>query len=768
MRGLAIGLAGAIGAASGLLAPLAFDRSGKELDRPAILATRPSPSDAASPGQTNAAAANGEPARSAGKEAPAGPSLAYAPDSGLPGQPPETLAGEVPTVPSPPPHIELAGLAEVIAQYRKGDLAGGDAAAKSHTEPLARLMLEWIALRTNPRDSGFARTSAFLQAHPDWPSAPWLRRRAEELLYADPNASPAIVTAFFAGTKPLGPAGKLALARALLKDGDRTEAANLVRDVWRESDLSVPLEAAVLREFGDGLTAADHAYRAERLLYKEDGAAALRAAARAGPDALALARARVAVIANANTAMQLLEALPAPLKKQAGYAYARAQSLRRAGRLPEAAAVLLAATHDEAKLVDGDAWWAERRLVARKLLDLGDTRTAYRLCAENDAVSPEAKVDAEFHAGWIALRYLDDPAKASAHFARAAKQAQTPSALARAAYWRARAAEAAGDSQAAATLYEKASAEVTSYYGQLARAKLAKTDLPIRETAKRATGDARHESVQVVELLYALGLPDLALPLVIDAAERLHDEAQVAALGTLVSAYHDAHATLAVGKLAENRGFALDDLAFPTFGIPAFEPAPNSADRAVVYSIARQESAFDVGALSSSGAKGLMQLLTSTAREAAQRAHIDFDEAKLTKDGAFNAKLGAAYLGSLLDGERGSLILAFAAYNAGAGRVQQWIAAHGDPREPSVDPIDWIELIPFNETRHYVQAVMENLQVYRLRFGQRTAMLIDDDLRQTAHAPPASTGPVHAVSPSLEPAVDHGSRDGDVPHAPGL
>jgi soluble lytic murein transglycosylase len=679
------------------------------------------------------------------------------------------LAGDAPSVPSPPPHIELAGLADVIAQYRKGDLAGADAAAKLHAEPLAHLMLEWVALRTNPRDSGIARITAFLQAHPDWPSAPWLRRRAEELLYANPSAPAASVTAFFANTKPLSPAGRLALARALLKAGKRAEATSLVRDVWRESDLTAPLEANVLREFGDALTAADHAYRAEHLLYKEESAAALRAAERAGPDALALARARAAVTANANTATLLLDALPAPLKTQAGYAYARAQSLRRAGRLPEAAAVLLAATHDKAQLVDGDAWWAERRLVARKLLDLGAAQTAYRLCAENDAVTPEAKVDAEFHAGWIALRYLDDPAKAADHFARAASEAETPSAVARATYWRARAAEARGDSEAATKLYETASAEVTSYYGQLARAKLAETDLPIREPASVATGDSRHESVQVIELLYALGMPDLALPLVIDAAERLHDEAQVAALGSLVSAYHDAHATLAVGKLAANRGFALDDLAFPTFGIPAFDPAANSADRAVVYSIARQESAFDVGAVSGSGAKGLMQLLTSTARETAQRAHIDFDEAKLTKDGAFNAKLGAAYLGSLLDGERGSLILTFAAYNAGAGRVQQWIAAYGDPRDPSVDPIDWIELIPFDETRHYVQHVMENLQVYRLRFGQRTAMLIDSDLRHTTNSPPVPAGVgAHSTSSSSEPAVDHGSRDGDVPHAPSL
>jgi soluble lytic murein transglycosylase len=203
-----------------------------------------------------------------------------------------------------------------------------------------------------------------------------------------------------------------------------------------------------------------------------------------------------------------------------------------------------------------------------------------------------------------------------------------------------------------------------------------------------------------------------------DGARFYQDESQLAALAALPARFGDAPGAVEIGKLATLRGFPIDSAAFPTFGVPEFSPLAGSADLSLVYSIARQESEFIPAAASGAGAKGLMQLLPATARDAAKRAGVAFDAGRLITDPSFNTQLGAAFLGQLLADENGSPVLAFAAYNAGGGRVQQWIQAYGDPRLPNVDPVDWIERIPFDETRDYVQRVMENWRVYRARFAK--------------------------------------------------
>ena len=234
----------------------------------------------------------------------------------------------------------------------------------------------------------------------------------------------------------------------------------------------------------------------------------------------------------------------------------------------------------------------------------------------------------------------------------------------------------------------------TTYYGQLARAKLGLITMPIRSIANEAKGEDREDAIKVIELLYAAGEKDLAAPLVIEAARHLADETQVAALASLVAKQRDAHLSLNFGKIVSQRGMPIDELAFPDYGVPAFEPLQNSAAPSVVYSVARQESAFEPAAVSSAGAKGLMQMILSTAKRTADHAGVAFDAKRLLTDAAFNAQLAARHLGELMAEQKGSYILTFAAYNAGGKRVKEWIDAYGDPRKPGVDPIDWVERIP--------------------------------------------------------------------------
>ncbi|WOJ89754.1 lytic transglycosylase domain-containing protein [Methylocapsa polymorpha] len=616
--------------------------------------------------------------------------------------------------------VDLTGLVEAINFYKAGALASGDNAAKAAKDKTVQTALEWVALRTFPREAGFERIQAFTNAHPTWPALGWLHKRSEEALYGD-RKSAALIKTFFDRERPETPAGKLALARVLTDEGQTAEAAALVREVWREADINMALETKIKTDFAPYLSKADHKYRADRLLYKEQTAGAFRAAALAGADEMALAKARAAVSAEA-ASDKLLGAVPTPLRADPGFMFAQIQKLRRAEKIREAVDVMLAAPRDPSLIVNGDEWWVERRLLARKLLDQDDAKTAYKLCAEHSATSHEAKIEAEFHAGWIALRFLNDPAGAAVHFATLAKLAETPMSRARAAYWQGRAAEASGAEDAIATahsFYGQAAAHPATYYGQLARGRLGLTTLPIRTLENEATGEEREDSVKVIELLYAIGEKNLATALAIEAMRHLGDERQVAALASVVARQQDAHVSLTVGKVASQRGIAIDTLAFPDYGVPPFQPLQNSADPSIIYSIARQESAFDPNAVSSAGAKGLMQMISSTARRTADHAGVAFNENRLLSDAAFNAQLAAAHLGELLAEQRGSYILTFAAYNAGGKRVKQWIDAYGDPRKPGVDPIDWVERIPITETRNYVQRVIENLGVYRVRFGQR-------------------------------------------------
>lgn len=597
------------------------------------------------------------------------------------------------------------------ADFRAGDRIGDEIGAGA-TETAVR----WAALRRHPKEAGFHRLSAFLATHPDWPAADWLRKRAEEALFAE-HQPDAIVLAWLTATPPTTGYGRFLLARALARRGEFDRAAELAREAWRNDDLGAGFDARFQKEFSEFLTPADYKRRTERLLYAGRNSLALRAAEFVGKDFVLYARLRMTLAAGGGARVPL--AATGALQDDPGLLFARIHALNNAKKFTEAAALLRRAPTTPEAVVDGDAWWIERRQAARKALDAGDVDTAYQICAQHAARSVGNRVEAEFMAGWIALRFQDDPARAARHFAEADGIAETPLQKSRALYWRGRAAEAAGgDAQGARDFYARASEHSTTFYGQLAAARLGDAHRdPLRPAPEAAPVDARHEAVRVVEILLATDEADIAGPLAIDAAKTLTDSRQVAALGAAIERRRDAKLSLVFGKQAGYRGFALDHVAFPSYGVPDFEALPGSAARSIVYAIARQESAFDPRAVSSAGAMGLMQMIASTARHTAAQRGVGFDISRMLREPAFNAQLGAAHLGILLGEYRGAYLLTFAAYNAGGGRVKQWIDAYGDPRRPNVDPVDWVERIPIAETRNYVQRVMENFIVYRAKFG---------------------------------------------------
>ncbi|WP_262270782.1 lytic transglycosylase domain-containing protein [Microvirga yunnanensis] len=645
------------------------------------------------------------------------------PASGTPApEQPAILESFVPSAPVPG---DLDHLPEIFKAYRDNDLTEAQILKTKLTQPAAQALIEWFAIRSG-FSLGLDRMLAFQKDYPQWPVTSQLRRRSEDALLAERRPA-SQVRAFFAKQPPVTPAGRIALAFALQADGFLQEANEKIRHAWREDNFGPDVERRVLDRFPDVLAKADHRFRMERLLLKENWGGAQRAAGYAGKEYELLVKARMAVFQGKKKAEKAFAAVPASLRGDPSYLFSKALLQRRSNNLAEAAAIIMQAPQDPELRVDGDEWWAEQRLITRALLDKGDPKTAYEVASHHAAESPSQQIEAEFHAGWIALRFLNDPATASRHFAAVAKTASTPISISRIAYWQGRAAEAAGQGQDARIYYGRAADQPTTYYGQLAQAKLGQT-ISLRKVDP-LTDEERQAfealvPVQAVKLLQQIGEQDLALSLYTDLAQTLTDPGQLDALASLATAQQNPRAVLAVGKMALQRGFPLDQHAYPLAAIPEFQPVGDEVEPAMVYAIARQESAFNPRAISSAGARGLMQLMPATAKRTAQRFGVGFDLKRLIEDPSYNAKIGSAHLGELMEDWKGSYVLAFASYNAGGGNVIKWVRTYGDPRKPDVDEVDWVERIPFYETRNYVQRVLENLRVYRQRLNDKPAPAI--------------------------------------------
>lgn len=620
--------------------------------------------------------------------------------------------------------IDVTGLREAVDAFKKGDMDNGRAHAKRAAHPVTAAAAMWAEVSLQPRKAGYSRIIAFLEKYPDWPMRRWLHWRAEQSLFIDRPAR-RHAKDYLAKYTPVSPIGRLVQARYLLEQNKKSAASKVVSQAWREGRFNTWLERIFLKEFRGQLSSADLQYRADKMFYRERYSNSLRLAGRAGKSVYALAAARVAV-ARGGSPTKFGAKLSAKQRKDPSWKFAQALRLRRAGKVVAAGEMIQAAKAPANGPSDASGWWMERRMIARRLLDRDKPQLAYSVAASHGIKAGgktrgnrKSLVDAEFYSGWLALRFAGKPVKALGHFSIALEHAKRPNSRARAAYWQGRAAEKSPQPEDAERLYALAAQYSSTYYGQLARARLIGTTLvPVRRAKTTAQGAGRLLAVRAVDVLKRIDAKAVSQRLAFGLAKQIKDRSQLAALANIMARDKDARGTLIVGKLASYRGIQLDNVAFPDFGIPRYTALKNSAERSMVYAIARQESAFQARAKSHAGAKGLMQMLTSTARVTARRKGIPFDANRLISDPAFNAQLGAAHLGDLMEEHPGSLTLVFAAYNAGGGRVNQWIKAYGDPRKEGVDPIDWVERIPIAETRHYVQRVTENLGVYRSILGQ--------------------------------------------------
>jgi soluble lytic murein transglycosylase len=548
-----------------------------------------------------------------------------------------------------------------------------------------------------------------------WPGADVLQLNRERALLLD-NLTNVQIIATFATKPPQSFEGALLLARAYKSDGKMPEAVSALSPFWLTEALDAAKEKAVIDEFGAAIPIVVHQGRLQKMLFDSHIASAGHVAELA--NSASLYKAWSAVIRKDKAAGKLLDAVPEQ-QRVAGYYFAKARYLRRQGKISAAAKVMLLAPRNATGLIGPDELGKEQLILARDLIDLKQYDLAYQIAAGHVAGTPAKQADSEFHAGWIALRFLNNAAKSLQHFKNLAAVTDGPVSQARAYYWLGRAVEAGAEGNST-EYFTSAASFATTYYGQLAAAKLGLKNLNIATPIPTAVDHTRfdgREWVLASKMLIGAGHAWRATPLINALADNLSSPGELALLADMAEAAGQSKLALQVGKSSAYRGINVGALTHPLGAIPD-ETQLSDAGRALAYAVARQESEFHVGAKSGAGALGLLQLLPATAKEVATRAGLEYSQVRLTSDGGYNATLGARYLSEQIDRFDGSYILTFIAYNAGPRRAEQWVKRYGNPQGKLIEEVvDFVELIPFSETRSYVQRVMENYQVYKWRLN---------------------------------------------------
>ena len=585
-------------------------------------------------------------------------------------------------------------------------------AAKGHDRLPAKI-LRWLDMTRQGTHASFAELAAFIEANPNWPLRGKMLRRAEESLGSD--ESPDQVIAWFSKYRPRTTDGHAMLGAVLLSVGRRDQGVAVLRNAWIESDYGAKQDRNYARRFGKLLTRDDHRARLDRLVWDRRFTQARRMLWRVDIASRRLAEARMRLAANRGGVDGAIARVPDRLKNHSGLVFERMRWRRRKGRTEGALELLKTSP---VPLVRPILWWIEREILARRLLTQGQAERAYQLIRNHGLRKGSKFAEAEFLSGWIALRFLHEPARALDHFERLHAAVRYPISRSRAAYWAGRAADRLDAEGRARGWFEQAAVFDASYYGQLAAERLGMRTPGVMPVEPQPGGIEhvafyRNELVRAVFLLNELGQHDLIKPFINRLARLGDDPVWLMLVGRLALAVKRLDLATQVGRYAYLHGVRLTSLAYPVIDAPGDVP-----ELALVLSIARQESNFNVLAKSRRGARGVMQVMPRTAREVSRQLNLRYSKTRLQHDPTYNMRLGSAYMKSQLDRYDGSYVLAIAAYNAGPAAVGRWISLHGDPRSNDLGTIDWIELIPYRETRNYVQRVVENLKMYRRLIGE--------------------------------------------------
>ncbi len=633
--------------------------------------------------------------------------------------------------------------------------------------PVASDLLLWRIATSDPR-ADFSEIDLALDRLDGWPQR-WNIQREAEWKIEDSGLSAELIAAWFEERNPVTGEGAVAFGEALMELGRVEEGEAQIRDAWLEQTMRLSTQSQVLREHGDLFSREDHASRVDFLIWSHQRTSAGRLLPQLESSERRLAEARIRLSARGAGVDAAVDRVPRSLLEDPGLVFERARWRRRAG-LDTAQPLLLQlpAGHEHGEALE--LMWRERKLAILDLLRDEDFATAYQLAASNGMSSGVEFADAEFIAGWLALTRLNEPETALDHFRKLEAGVSTPVSLSRAKYWQGRAAEAAGDVDLARERFTAAAQHVTAYYGQLALLALgpdaAEIDLPddpVITEADRTAFHARPE-ITAIRLLAEINADYLFRVFMYHFDDEMETDAEQAMLADIATEFLRVREQVRAAKAARMQGSTLATRAYPVISLPS--DAPVFPEAALTHSVIRQETEFHQQAVSRAGARGIMQMMPATARATARDLGVQYNYEWLTDDTDYNLRLGMAHLNEVVEEYDGSLVMALAAYNAGGHRVDQWVERYGDPRTGDIDPIDWVESIPFAETRSYVQRVLENLGVYRARMseGAEAPLFIDRDMTgaaaqvQLPSLPPLTT---FELDPQPEPETVDAADAGD-------
>ncbi|SJZ36788.1 soluble lytic murein transglycosylase [Enhydrobacter aerosaccus] len=653
---------------------------------------------------------------------PAAPRTAEIPIASQPGQglaPADAssdLAQAMSSSKQPLSPAEAAALSAAFKAIDDGRYSDAHAAVANFNNPLLTQIVGWHVLRVAPKtDADFASTWRFLREHPDWPEPELLRRQAEDRI--TPDTPPRDVWRYFVAFPPLTSQGHLHRLEAASAVSPK-DVPRLAGESWRTATFRRADEDDFLNRYSQYLSGEDQVARFDRILKEGRAQAARDLLSKLPPDYQPLAEARLAMATRAADAVTILRGVPAAKLNDPTIRLERISWLRRTGKLEDAKTLLSGSGADQ-----GESWWNERQQLARDLLAAGKAADAYAVAAQHGQSKGVAFAEAEFLAGWIALRHLKKPAEGLKHFQTLYDGVSTDISRSRAAYWLGRGYEASGHSKEAKEWYGRAAAFGQTFYGQLAARKLpgGASRLPSDPVASDADQQSlsSRELVNIARYIGQAGDSERTRPFLLRLARLVKGPGETLLLSQLAVELRRPDVALVIARRATENGVTLFNASFPVVDLGA----TGSIERALALAVTRQESAFNAAAVSPSGALGLMQLMPGTARDVAGRLGLPFIQDKLTRDPGYNVALGSQYLAEMLQRFGGSYELALAAYNAGPNRVARWLETIGDPRGGKIDMVDWIEMIPLRETRNYVQRIMEGVGVYRDRLSGPFTMM---------------------------------------------
>jgi soluble lytic murein transglycosylase len=584
-------------------------------------------------------------------------------------------------------------------------------------DPLPAKTVRWLRMVEDGQPADFATVARFLIDNPQWPWPKQLQAIAEDTI-TDP-ADHALIRRLFAARPPLTTRGHIRYAEALFDINQDEPAEALIRKAWVEGDFSPREEQRFLQKYRRLLSRADHIARLDNLLWDFRRNSAKRTLALVPDGYRRLAEARMRVQRRQNGLDKAIEAVPAELRNDPGLTF-DSMRWRRQKRLDDGVLEVLLDPPEE--LGRPGLWWFERELQIRRAFKR-NFELAYQLASRHRQTAGDEFAEAEWLAGWLALRFIDQPNTALRHFNRLYDGVRAPVDRASAAYWAGRSATALGDRWLAGQWYRRAAEVPIAYYGQLAAEALGEAgqplpDPPPADPMQRAAFESQ-ELVRVVRMLIDADATRELPPFLLRLGEQATSATEVGLVAELAATSGRPHLVAQVGRQTAYYGVPNHVAAFPIPEVAGLmRPAPGEPEAALLMGVGRQESMFNPWVSSHAGARGLLQLIPRTAFLMARQVGLPYNPGRLIGDPDYNVRLGSHYLKTLLKHYDGEVALAVAAYNAGPSRVDEWIRLHGDPRRgDAFTLVDWIELIPFDETRNYVQRVLEGRNMYRRRLA---------------------------------------------------